>query len=107
MRHCIEREPAIAEERDPAVTGGKPCCWPIGHPGTFGFRFCEAAALIGKPYCPEHAELAYVQIRNRREDGQEARRPGDLTCARQCGDHRGSLHDFLLAEIKLTSNRAR
>ena len=60
MRHCIEREPAIAEERDPAVTGGKPCCWPIGHPGTFGFRFCEAAALIGKPDRPEHAELAYV-----------------------------------------------
>jgi GcrA cell cycle regulator len=79
VRHCIEREPAIAEEHDPAVTGDKPCRWPIGNPGTPGFRFCEAPALVGKPYCPEHAELAYVQTRNRRDDGQQARRPGDLT----------------------------
>ena len=48
-------------------------------PARSGFRFCEAPALVGKPYCPEHAELAYVRIRDRREDGQEARRPGDLT----------------------------
>lgn len=44
------------------------CCWPIGEPGKPSFHFCDAAALQGKPYCPEHAQLAYVKIRDRRED---------------------------------------
>ncbi len=44
------------------------CCWPIGEPGTSSFRFCEAAATPGKPYCTEHAALAYVKVRDRRED---------------------------------------
>lgn len=44
------------------------CCWPIGEPGTPSFRFCDAAALSGKPYCAEHAQLAYVRVRDRREE---------------------------------------
>ena len=44
------------------------CCWPIGEPGKPSFHFCDAVALQGKPYCPEHAALAYVKIRDRRED---------------------------------------
>lgn len=44
------------------------CCWPLGDPGTPDFRFCVAEALIGKPYCPDHAALAYVKPRDRRED---------------------------------------
>ncbi len=44
------------------------CCWPIGEPGKPSFHFCDAAAVHGKPYCPEHAQLAYVKIRDRRED---------------------------------------
>jgi GcrA cell cycle regulator len=39
------------------------CCWPIGDPGTPDFRFCDAPALPGKPYCVTHARLAYVTIR--------------------------------------------
>lgn len=39
----------------------QPCCWPLGEPGTPGFRFCDAAADEGKPYCPEHRALAYVK----------------------------------------------
>lgn len=35
------------------------CCWPIGEPGLRSFRFCDGAALAGKPYCEEHACLAY------------------------------------------------
>ena len=46
----------------------KACCWPIGEPGTKGFRFCTAAAMGGKPYCTEHAALAYVRVKDRRED---------------------------------------
>jgi GcrA cell cycle regulator len=44
------------------------CCWPIGEPGTPEFRFCTGDAITGKPYCPEHAALAYVKVRDRRED---------------------------------------
>jgi GcrA cell cycle regulator len=49
----------------PRVT---PCCWPIGEPGTRSFRFCDMGAMTGKPYCEEHAALAYVKVRDRRED---------------------------------------
>nr|WP_294520923.1 GcrA family cell cycle regulator [uncultured Rhodopila sp.] len=44
------------------------CCWPIGEPGTKTFRFCDDSSLPGKPYCDEHAKLAYVRIRDRKED---------------------------------------
>ena len=44
------------------------CCWPIGEPGTKSFRFCEADASNGKPYCGEHAQLAYVKVRDRRDE---------------------------------------
>ena len=44
------------------------CCWPIGEPGTKEFHFCDAGAVPGKPYCGEHAQLAYVKVRDRRED---------------------------------------
>ena len=39
-------------------------------PGTPEFRFCEADPLSGKPYCAEHAAIAYVKPREkeRRED---------------------------------------
>jgi GcrA cell cycle regulator len=48
--------------------GTRSCCWPIGEPGTAGFRFCEGDPMAGKPYCSEHAALAYVKPRDRRED---------------------------------------
>ncbi len=44
------------------------CCWPIGEPGTQSFRFCSDSAMTGKPYCAEHASIAYVRVRDRRED---------------------------------------
>lgn len=44
------------------------CCWPIGEPGTPGFRFCTAEAVNAKPYCGEHAAVAYVRVKDRRED---------------------------------------
>lgn len=43
------------------------CCWPIGHPGQTGFRFC-ADPTDGRVYCPEHLAVAYVRVRDRRED---------------------------------------
>ncbi len=44
------------------------CCWPQGEPGTSEFRFCGGDAIMGKPYCPTHAAVAYVKARDRRED---------------------------------------
>jgi GcrA cell cycle regulator len=45
-----------------------PCCWPIGEPGKPSFHFCSTVSVPGKPYCDEHAAIAYVRIRDRRED---------------------------------------
>lgn len=45
---------------------GPTCQWPIGDPGTPDFHFCGATPLSGKPYCAEHAAVAYVKIRDRR-----------------------------------------
>ena len=42
-------------------TGGRqPCCWPLGEPGTRGFRFCEGGSEQGRPYCAEHSSLAFL-----------------------------------------------
>ena len=48
--------------------GSRTCCWPIGEPSTPGFRFCGGDPMANKPYCAEHAALAYVKPRDRRED---------------------------------------
>jgi GcrA cell cycle regulator len=62
-------QPAPAARPAPLRFGSSSCCWPIGEPGTAGFRFCTAAAIAGKPYCEEHAALAYVRAKpDRRED---------------------------------------
>jgi GcrA cell cycle regulator len=44
-----------------AIATGPACSWPEGHPGDKGFRFCGKRPLPGKPYCAEHAQLAYVK----------------------------------------------
>jgi len=45
-----------------------PCCWPIGEPGKPSFHFCNSGSVPGKPYCEDHAAIAYVRVRDRRED---------------------------------------
>ncbi|HZF75163.1 MAG TPA: GcrA family cell cycle regulator [Acetobacteraceae bacterium] len=54
--------------RFPPLSAARACCWPIGEPGTKEFRFCSAEATSGKPYCAQHASVAYVKTRDRRED---------------------------------------
>ncbi|HZS84588.1 MAG TPA: GcrA family cell cycle regulator [Stellaceae bacterium] len=49
---------------------GPSCSWPIGHPGEKGFHFCGERPIAGKPYCAEHAALAY--IRPKREGSNAA-----------------------------------
>jgi GcrA cell cycle regulator len=59
--------PAAVVRHFPRSTA-RSCCWPLGEPGTPEFRFCTAEAIAGKPYCGEHASVAYVRVRDRRED---------------------------------------
>ena len=59
--------PPAAPAKPPAPmparpTRQEPCCWPIGEPGTRGFRMCDAPAQPRKPYCAEHAGVAYVPV---------------------------------------------
>ena len=73
VRHGGETPTAPAKPAPvrPVTTRGirtVPCCWPIGEPGTKGFHFCDAEAIPGKPYCVEHAQIAYVKVRDRREE---------------------------------------
>lgn len=51
-----------------AIRGTKPCCWPIGEPGTRSFRFCHAPNEAGKPYCPDHCGLAYQKKEPRQKE---------------------------------------
>jgi GcrA cell cycle regulator len=44
------------------------CCWPIGEPGTPAFRFCEERNETGRPYCPDHCQIAYRKTRDRRDN---------------------------------------
>ena len=44
------------------------CCWPLGEPGTREFQFCDVPSEPDRPYCEEHVKVAYVRIRERRED---------------------------------------
>jgi GcrA cell cycle regulator len=70
-RPPVERPAPVVAMRPPPQPlrlGNSACCWPLGDPGTPGFRFCGAQALLGKPYCAEHAALAYVRVKDRRED---------------------------------------
>jgi len=53
-------------------TSGACCKWPSGHPGEANFRFCGSAALVNKPYCPEHYQMAYLPARAKGES-KEAR----------------------------------
>lgn len=50
--------PDIGNAPSPRL-GTASCCWPIGDPGTPGFRFCDAVALPARPYCAAHCEQAY------------------------------------------------
>ncbi len=60
--HVVRPVPALRSLRT------QTCCWPLGDPGTRSFRFCDAEATTGKPYCAEHAAVAYVRVRDKREE---------------------------------------
>lgn len=67
-------EPVVvrAPEPDPSPPDGAPvtvlnvgprhCRWPIGDPLEPGFHFCGKERAPGRPYCAEHAAIAYVKV---------------------------------------------
>jgi len=70
----VPPRPAVQPPRPLAIAprpaGGRvvTCCWPIGEPGTREFRFCDVPSEPGRPYCEDHVRIAYVKVRDRRED---------------------------------------
>ncbi len=36
------------------------CQWPIGDPQEKDFQFCDAGTAVGKPYCQQHCDVAYI-----------------------------------------------
>ena len=51
--------PTPAAELTPP--GARCCRWPLGEPGTGGFRFCNEPAAAGRPYCEAHCRCAYAR----------------------------------------------
>lgn len=39
----------------------KSCCWPVGDPKQYGFRFCDKPSVIGKNYCESHTAIAFLK----------------------------------------------
>ena len=71
VEHRVEAaRPASVLRSVAPVSGGRvtSCCWPLGEPGTKTFRFCDDTSVPGKPYCADHAAVAYVKVRDRREE---------------------------------------
>jgi GcrA cell cycle regulator len=48
-------------KRNPFDMNGPSCLWPFGHPNDDDFHFCGARPLAGRPYCANHAAVAYIQ----------------------------------------------
>jgi GcrA cell cycle regulator len=56
-----EPPPKIAPQRNVFEFSGPSCLWPYGHPNDANFHFCGARPAPGKPYCAEHAAVAYIR----------------------------------------------
>ena len=48
------------------------CRWPLGDPEAGDFAFCGLPALPRKPYCEDHAKLAYQPMASRRPRERES-----------------------------------
>ncbi len=48
------------------------CRWPLGDPDAGDFAFCGLPALPRKPYCTDHAKLAYQPMASRRPRERDA-----------------------------------
>jgi GcrA cell cycle regulator len=73
-RPLMAPRPSASPPHRPVAVAPRPygrivtCCWPLGEPGTREFRFCDVPSEPGRPYCEDHVKVAYVKVRDRRED---------------------------------------
>ena len=70
--HRIGLVPRVVKEVPPPRRNvfdfqGVVCMWPSGHPSDDDFHFCGGRPVAGKPYCAEHAALAYVRPKDKPE----------------------------------------
>ncbi len=56
-----EAKPKAPPRRNVFEFTGPSCLWPYGHPNDTNFHFCGARPVPGKPYCAEHAAIAYIR----------------------------------------------
>lgn len=63
----VMRPPSPPPAPPPRYVRVAPCCWPIGHPGTPGFRFCGDPGAPASPYCATHHAVARRPFRDLRE----------------------------------------
>jgi GcrA cell cycle regulator len=56
-----DTSPKLPPRRNVFEFSGPSCLWPYGHPNDPNFHFCGARPAPGKPYCAEHAALAYIR----------------------------------------------
>ena len=73
----VAKAPAKPMRQIALSTSGACCKWPFGHPGEADFHFCGSPALVNKPYCPEHYQMAYLPARPKGESrtAQNTQRP--------------------------------
>ena len=64
--------PIAPPQRNFFEFNGPSCLWPHGHPDDADFHFCGARPLGGKPYCAEHAAIAYVRPKEPKEERAKA-----------------------------------
>jgi GcrA cell cycle regulator len=70
--HRIGLVPRVVKEtpaprRNVFDFAGPVCMWPIGHPTDNDFHFCGGAPIAGKPYCSNHAAVAYIRPKEKPE----------------------------------------
>ena len=51
------------------------CQWPFGDPQSKDFYFCGAKTHLGKPYCKQHCDIAYIDEKElkKTKDAQKQR----------------------------------
>jgi GcrA cell cycle regulator len=63
-----EIPPLVQPRRNVFELAGPSCLWPYGHPNDASFHFCGARPLPGKPYCAEHAAIAYIRPKDQKSN---------------------------------------
>ncbi len=71
-RHWRQAEPTP----NPFPDNPHGCLWSYGDPGSAGYRFCGGPKMPGRPYCAEHAKMAYTSVPADKAD--EIFRPADF-----------------------------